>query len=91
MWPLIIDVEYRLSCAHPEICYSVEKKISFSPYVIQGFILLSLKVLFAEVMQLIREYVYLSKHPKNEILGDFLLTVTAFWFLQYATLFIYAY
>lgn len=67
------------------------KKISFSPYVIQGFILLSLKVLFAEVMQLIREYVYLSKHPKNEILGDFLLTVTAFWFLQYATLFIYAY
>lgn len=42
-------------------------------------------------MQLIREYVYLIKHPKNEILGDFLLTVTAFWFLQYATLFIYAY
>lgn len=68
-----------------------KKKISFSPYVIQGFILLSLKVLFAEVMQLIREYVYLIKHPKNEILGDFLLTVTAFWFLQYATLFIYAY
>lgn len=52
MWPLIIDVEYRVSCAHPEICYSMEKN-SFLPYVIQHFILFSLKVLFAEVMQLI--------------------------------------
>lgn len=79
-------------CAvHTQKFVTAWKKNSFLPYVIQHFILFSLKVLFAEVMQLIREYMYLSKHSKNEIFRDFLLTVTAFWFLQYATLFIYAY
>lgn len=29
MWPLIRAVEYRLSCAHPEIRHSVEKNAVF--------------------------------------------------------------